>query len=160
MRLSFVLYERERLMMNFINGESGARLIKVICSVLGGVGALLFGDYSVLLVVLAGVMVGDYVTGILSAGSRAELSSKVGYKAIRRKIAMLIVVSVAHGADLALGTGGNLWRDIATGFYIGNEILSIFENVGRMDVIVPSQFKDAINKFLENSKNNEPDDPE
>lgn len=162
MRLFFVVKERERLKgMTFINGESGG-LIKTIGALLGGLGGLMFGDYSILLGVLAGVMIADYITGILAAGSKAELSSKVGYKAIRRKLAMVIVVAVAHGADLALGTGGNLWRDVAAGFYVGNEVLSIFENVGKMDVIVPSQFKDAINKFLENSKNKDDEfhDPE
>lgn len=124
-------------------------VFKTVGAVLGGVVGLLFGDVNTMLGFLAGAMFADYLTGILAAGTKAELSSKVGYKAIRRKLAILVIVALAHGIDLALGTGGNLWRDLAAGFYIGNEILSVFENVGKMDVLVPSQLKDVINKFID-----------
>lgn len=123
-------------------------VIKMICAFLGGAAGLVFGDFNTILGVLAGAMVADYITGLLAAGSRSELSSKIGYKAIKRKLAMLVVVALAHGVDLLLNTG-DMWRNLAAGFYIGNEGLSVFENCARMDVLVPEQIRAILQNIIE-----------
>ncbi|WP_300760257.1 phage holin family protein [Janthinobacterium sp.] len=123
-------------------------LTKVGFTLGGGLFGVLYGDYSVIMGVLAGMMVADYITGMLAGGRKAGLSSKVGYIGIKRKLAMLIIVSMGHGVDLLLGTQG-LWRDLACGFYIGNEALSVLENVARLDVLVPIKLKQVLTRLID-----------
>ena len=59
---------------------------------------------------------------------------------------------VAHQIDVALGNDGDIIRNITALFYISNELLSIFENVGELGVPLPSVLKEACEKLKSNSK--------
>lgn len=121
--------------------------IRVSGLFLGGVIGMMFGGKSVVLGVLLAFTVADYVTGLLAGGTTVGLSSKVGFKGIAKKIVIFIVVAVAHGADLVLGSN-DMFRDAAIFFYIANEVISILENASRMDVLVPNKLQEAIKGFL------------
>lgn len=116
-----------------------------------GIGAsvgYLFGGWSGLLPILLVFMVIDQISGLLASYVEGKLSSKVGTRGIAKKILILCVIVVANGIDQALATSGmyegQMVRDAAVFFYLGNELLSFVENAGRMGVPLPSQLTNAV----------------
>ncbi|PZF90038.1 hypothetical protein C1903_07560 [Listeria ivanovii] len=63
-----------------------------------------------------------------------------------KKIAILILVAIAHQIDLILGTY-NSTRDAVIFFYLANELISILENFVRMEMKVPEVLKNLISIF-------------
>jgi toxin secretion/phage lysis holin len=111
-----------------------------------GIGALLgylFGGWSLLLQILLTFMVIDYVSGMIASYIKGELSSKIGFKGIAKKVMILFIVVAAHLLDQVLNTGQAV-RDGVIFFYMGNELLSFVENAGRMGVPLPAQLTNAV----------------
>lgn len=116
-----------------------------------GIGAsvgYLFGGWSGLLPILLVFMVIDQVSGLLASYVEGKLSSKVGTRGIAKKIFILCVIVVANGIDQVLATSGmydgQVVREAAIFFYLGNELLSFVENAGRMGVPLPAQIVNAV----------------
>ncbi|HFK6972341.1 TPA: holin family protein [Listeria monocytogenes] len=109
----------------------------------GAIFGYLFGEVDLLVKVLVCFIVADYISGLLASGYLGELSSKMGFKGIAKKIAILILVSIAHQIDLILGTH-NTTRDAVIFFYLANELISILENFVRMGMKVPEVLKNLI----------------
>src|SRR5690625_6759582 len=78
----------------------------------------------------------DYVFAIFVAGAYGELNSRVGFKGIAKKVAILVLVAVAHHVDLVIGDK-SLIRDTVIFFYIANEILSILETAAMTNLYIP-----------------------
>lgn len=106
------------------------------------------GGWDVLLRVLVGMMAVDYLTGLLIAAiwqksNKSEsgaLDSEASFKGLARKCMILLLVYVAVLLDAAIET--HYIRSAVIIFYIGNEGLSLLENLCVMGVPHP--------KFLEN----------
>ena len=111
-------------------------IFQTVVAVLGSWLTYLFGGWSALLGILLAFVAIDYITGILAAGSKGELSSTIGMRGIAKKICIFVLVAIAHLVDRALGDG-TLIRDAAIFFYIANELLSIIENAGVLGVPIP-----------------------
>ncbi len=110
----------------------------------GGAAALyFFGGWSALLGVLLTFVVVDYVSGVLAAWTKGELSSQTGVIGIAKKVFIFAMVAVAHLVDTALGEL-HLFRDATVFFYLANELLSIIENSGRMGLPIPETIKQAV----------------
>ena len=130
-------------------------VITVIKGILGtvftGLGYL-FGGFDVMMQVLLFCIVVDYISGIMAALYLGKLNSKVGFKGIVKKIAILLVVALA--VEIGRVTGADMIRGLTIGFYIANEGISILENVGRMDVPYLSKLKDILEqlKYDKNKK--------
>ncbi|MGM0125726.1 hypothetical protein IGI37_003126 [Enterococcus sp. AZ194] len=122
-------------------------MIKLSAATLGGVFGVVFGEWSTVMQVVIGIIIVDYLTGILSATTNGALSSRVGFKGIARKMAILLVIAVAHLLDTLLGDKSML-RDAVAFFYIANELISILENVAKMNVGVPANLQGMIKKLL------------
>lgn len=119
------------------------------CASIGaGMLSYLYGDLNGLLVALFVVIVLDYMTGLLKAGIKKELSSEVGFKGILKKMLILLVVALAHLIDNCVGSG-ETWRNIAIVFYISNEGISILENAVACGLPVPKKFREILEQ-LEN----------
>lgn len=116
---------------------------KVGSTVTGAVVGYLFGGWDVLLQILLVFVCIDYVSGLLAAGVEGKLSSKVGFKGIAKKVMIFALVAVAHMIDKVLGES-HIFRDSVIFFYLGNELLSILENSGRVGLPVPDQIKSAV----------------
>lgn len=112
-------------------------------AVIGGLVGLFFGESTGLLVALFWMAIIDYGTGMAAGYTEGTLSSKVGFKGIAKKVMIFVMVALAHLVDSALGTK-NMFRDATIVFYMANELLSIFENAGRMGVPVPEQLTQAV----------------
>ncbi len=124
-----------------------------------GAGAWLSNKLGILypiLLVLLGVMVMDYITGLLASKNEAldhpgdknyGWTSTKGAKGIIKKVGYICVIAVAMLFDYMVLTasghlgfamkGNTFFGLIVSIWYILNEILSIIENVGRMGADVP-----------------------
>jgi toxin secretion/phage lysis holin len=116
---------------------------KTGATVTGGIVGYLFGGWDVLLQILLVFVCIDYISGLLASGIEGKLSSKIGFKGIAKKVMIFALIAVAHMIDKALGES-NIFRDSVIFFYLGNELLSILENSGRIGLPVPEQIKNAV----------------
>ncbi|WP_229757987.1 phage holin family protein [Paenibacillus marchantiophytorum] len=88
-------------------------------------------------------MVIDYVTGIgASIKEQKGLSSKVGFLEIFKKFLMALIVVMAHRMDVLLGS--NVIMNGAICFYLSNELISIAENYGRLNLPMFPKLKEII----------------
>ena len=113
-------------------------------TVIGTVITWLLGSWDTALIVLIAFMVIDYITGIIKAYTRKELSSDIGLHGIARKFLIILVLIVAVLLDRLLNTGTWVFRTLACYFYIANEGISILENAVILGLKVPEQLKEAL----------------
>lgn len=111
----------------------------------GGFVGYFFGGWSPILGILLTFVILDYVSGMAAGFVEGKLSSRIGFKAIPKKVMIFVIVGVAHLIDQALGDGStHLFRDAAIFFYLSNELLSIIENSGRIGLPVPEPMQQAV----------------
>lgn len=110
----------------------------------------LFGDvkYLHLLVLLMAV---DIATGLTKAWHDGSLWSRKSLFGFARKMLVFAVIIIANVADQVLGLNGVVAGG-ALLFYIGNEGLSILENLGHLGVPVPKFLTDRFH-LIENKGN-------
>ena len=130
-------------MLNIIGGFLG----KAISFFLGEVDGLLYA--LVIFVIL------DYITGVCVAIQSRKLSSSIGAKGIAKKVTTFLMVSVAHVADQYLLESTDVLRSVTTLFYLSNEGISIFENVGKIGLPLPGQLKNLFGKFKDSKDQSE-----
>ena len=128
----------------------------LMATVLGGVTCYLH-MIAVPLLMLVLVMCIDYLTGMIKAWFRSELSSKVGFKGIVKKVCYLLVVCAAAVVDWLIVSGlGQVGITIDINFAFGvivtiwliiNELISILENLDALEVPMP-RFLVSIVKHL------------
>jgi toxin secretion/phage lysis holin len=119
--------------------------VKVSFGVVGSGLSWLFGGWDTLIQYLLLFMAADYVTGIIKSGMKKEISSKIGFRGIGKKVGILVVVAMAQGLDVLLadqtanilGVDMPMIRTVVIWAYIVNELTSIIENVEGMGVPVP-----------------------
>lgn len=88
----------------------------------------------------------DYMTGVIGAAYLRQLNSRIGLRGIVRKVANCIVIAVALLADeviarTALLGGvslGGMVATVVTIWMILNELISILENLAKMDIALPA----------------------
>ena len=118
-------------------------VIKFIVGVGGGLASFLWGGWSALIQTLVLFIVIDYVFAVLVAASLGELSSKKGFRGIAKKVAILVLVAVAHQIDNI--TGGNSFiRDSVIFFFLANELISLLETCAKTGIPIPSVLKKAV----------------
>ena len=108
------------------------------------------GGWDALLKVLVVMMAADYITGLVVAGlfrrsNKSEsgaLDSNAGFKGLAKKCAILLLVYIAVLLDGA--TGAHYVRSAVLLFFIGNEGLSLLENIGLMGVEYPAFLKNML----------------
>lgn len=108
------------------------------------------GGWDAAMQVLVALMAVDYLTGVLVAAvwqksdksETGALDSKAGFRGILKKGMILLLVWLAVLLDGALGTG--YIRMAVILFFIGNEGLSLLENLGLMGVPFPSFLQRAL----------------
>ncbi len=127
-------------------------MTKFITPSIAGIGTIItnfVGDWeSSLLLLLIVVIIIDYISGLIAAGIKGELSSSFGLKGIGKKVLIFSIVTVAHLLDSILGNQHYI-RDATILFYLVNEILSIIENAGRAGVPVPTVLINAVKALKE-----------
>jgi toxin secretion/phage lysis holin len=106
-------------------------------AVLGTIFTFILGSWDVSLIVLVVFMALDYTTGVMGAIVQKNVSSHTGFVGILRKATILIVLIVAVLLDRLLNGGTWVFRTLVCYFYIGNEAISLLENVAKIGVPVP-----------------------
>lgn len=123
----------------------------VIAAVGGWLGWFLGGLDEFLYALIIFVIV-DYITGIMVAIIKKELSSEIGARGIFKKILIFILVGIAHIIDSRLIGEGSVIRTAVIFFYLSNEGISIIENSTRIGLPVPQKLKDVLAQLHGKSK--------
>lgn len=108
------------------------------------------GGWDASMQVLVALMVADYLTGVLVAAvwhksnksSSGTLNSVAGFKGILKKCMILLLVWI--GVLLDNATGANYIRMAVILFFIGNEGISLLENLGLIGVPFPAFLRRAL----------------
>lgn len=116
----------------------------------GGTGmfvTFLFGAWSDALTALGMFMLIDYITGVMAAymRPRAKLSSKRGLQGLVKKLALAMLVVFAHYLDVAVGQ--HVFMTLAVYVLLGNEGLSIVENLTICGVPVPASIRKKLKQL-------------
>lgn len=125
-----------------MNFEKLFNSISVLSGAAGGILAGLMGGWDGLLAALITLVVLDYITGLAKAICQKELSSKIGFQGIVKKIVLFILVAAANALQLLL-SGSLPLREIVLVFFIANEGLSLLENAA-VFVPIPGALKKAL----------------
>ncbi len=127
-----------------------------------------FSILAVPIIVLAIVMVIDYITGMVSAWHNSELSSKKGVFGIVKKLCYLALVCVGMGVDYLIYSAlSQINVTVSYTIFFGilvaiwliiNELISILENLSRIGVPLPKFIVSVVSKLkntVENTVNQE-----
>ena len=106
--------------------------MQFIFTVLGGWLGYFLGGCDGLLIALVAFVSIDYVTGVMCAISDKDLSSRVGFKGICRKILIFALVGVANLIDVQIIQTGSILRTAVVFFYLSNEGVSLLENAAHL----------------------------
>lgn len=127
--------------------------VKRILLAIGGAITTILGGWDMLLKTLVFLVITDYVLGITAAGINGEINSSVGFKGIFRKVILFVPVGVAYALDQVLGS--EVLRNMAIWFYIGNEGISIIENLGKAGVPIPKFMREILVQLRDTSDKGE-----
>ncbi len=126
----------------------------VFTGVLGGVIVSWLGGMDAILHALVALVIVDYLTGLLKAWNLKEISSRIGFIGLIKKVLIFVVIAVAVEVEKVIGDSIPL-REIVIMFYLANEGISFLENISAF-INFPDQIKDA---FLQiRSKNDKGED--
>ena len=106
-----------------------------IGAIIGGIGGFLFGKWDLPLQILLTAIVLDYISGMLKAFYLGEVSSRIGYKGLIKKVGILFTIVVANLTDIVLGL--TIFRSAICMFFCMNELVSVLENVALLGVPIP-----------------------
>jgi len=118
-----------------------------IAAAVGTTIAASLGGWDIALRLLIICMVLDYVTGLLGAIKQRKVDSEIMFWGGIRKGIVLAVILLAVQLDEFMGNGSPVFRTIALYFYIGREGLSIIENLGVLNVLVPGAIKERLQQL-------------
>ena len=131
--------------------------MQFIFTVLGGWLGYFLGGCDGLLIALVAFVSIDYVTGVMCAVSDKDLSSRVGFKGICRKILIFALVGVANLIDVQVIQTGSILRTAVIFFYLSNEGVSLLENAAHLGLPIPKKLKEVLEQ-LHDKHNKEEDD--
>ncbi|MBB6735034.1 phage holin family protein [Cohnella zeiphila] len=125
--------------------------------IIGAILVFSFGIWPESLTFLLVVMGVDYISGVAASLREGKgLSSTAGFWGLGKKGLMLLVVLVAHRVDVLLHV--DMAMGAAIYFYIGNELLSVIENYGRLGLPLPDKLRNAVKLLRDRGGDRPPDD--
>lgn len=89
----------------------------------------------------------DYITGVAVAVKQHKLSSEVGFWGLVRKVCIIALVGVSHFVDVYVMHTGDIFRTAIALYYIGNEGVSLLENMGNLGVPLSKKLKDVLEQL-------------
>ena len=125
-----------------------------ICAAIAGLGTFLsfiFGDWDVALQCLVIAVALDYISGLIKAFVNKDLSSKIGFKGLLKKVGVFIIVALSVLIDKVTGESGAV-RTLVIYYFVANEGLSIVENLGEAGLPIPDVIKKALKSLKNESK--------
>lgn len=135
--------------------------IKRIGAMLGGLAGYIFGKTDGFIIALLCFVIADYLTGVIAAFIKKEVSSKVGFDGLLKKITIFVAVAIANVIDVYVLKTNSIMRTATCLFYIANDGISIIENLSVIGVPFPAKIKKYFKQIKEDDKkdgrNNESD---
>ena len=117
--------------------------------ILAGIGAVLFsifGAWSTAMTALVILISLDIVSGWARAIIQKELSSKVSWNGMLKKLLIFGAVALAAQAD-CLASSGILIKSAVVIFYCATEGLSVLENLAAIGLPIPPVLRDALKQL-------------
>lgn len=124
--------------------------ISLTVGVIGGIIAKLLGGFDTLTIALLTLMAFDYITGIIKSIITKNLSSKIGYVGILKKVLILCIVCVSVVIQSILPDSLPI-REITLIFFLCNEGLSIIENSATI-IPLPEKLKEVLLQLRSSEK--------
>lgn len=125
-------------------------VIKSTLAVIGTGLIYLLGGFDVALQCLVVAIALDYVSGLFKAFITKQVSSRIGFKGLLKKVAILIIVMLATLIDRVTGETGAI-RTLVIYYFVANEGLSIIENLGQAGLPIPKAIKNALKALKQTS---------
>lgn len=126
--------------------------IQLIFAAIGGWLGYFLGGCDGLLYALIAFVVIDYITGVMCAISDHTLSSQVGFRGIRRKVLIFMLVGIANVLDIYVLSSGSVLRTAVIFFYISNEGVSLLENAAHLGLPIPEKIKVVLEQLHDRSE--------
>ena len=127
------------------------KIISLVASEAATIFIYLFGGIDVALTCLIVAIVLDYVSGMIKAYNKKQLSSKIGFSGFLKKIGILILVMLSVLVDRVTGNTGAI-RTLVIYYFVANEGLSVLENLGESGIPIPNAIKKALKVLKDQSK--------
>lgn len=116
-----------------------------------------------LLKVFIMAMVFDWITGLARGIAKKELSSKIGFCGLIKKMFTIMLIIFAVALDKLLSTENNMLnilnhninlslRNVMLIFYIGNDGISMLENLEQIGVPFPDKLKSVLKQCRDRGK--------
>ena len=118
--------------------------LELAFAAVGGAVGWFLGGFDGFLYALIVFVVMDYLTGVLAAGVRKELSSEVGFNGIAKKVCIFVLVGIANIVDSQVIHDGAAIRTAVIFFYLANEGISILENSTVIGLPVPQKLREML----------------
>lgn len=128
-------------------------MVQLVFAAVGGWLGYFLGGCDGLLIALVVFAVVDYITGVMCAVSDKELSSKVGFRGICRKVLIFILVGAANILDAQVIGSGSVLRTAVIFFYLSNEGVSLLENAAHLGLPIPKKLKDVLAQIHNRAEN-------
>lgn len=146
---------------------SGTTIKNIVLFILSAIGSFIaehLGGFDTLMKALLMFLFVDYITGLAVAfifhkstkTKNGGASSLVGFKGIVKKLCMLLLVGLAVELDRIIGV--DYTRSLAIMFFIGNEGISVLENMGLMGVPYPEFLHKALETMKDKADKGEKDE--
>ena len=121
------------------------------------------GAIAIPVIILTAAMIIDYITGMISAWHKSELSSQKGVFGIVKKVSYLALVCVGMGVDWLIYSGLSqvgvttsytvFFGVLVTIWLIINELISILENLKNIGVPLPKFLVMVVNRLKVSTEN-------
>lgn len=124
-------------------------VLQYVFAALGGAVGAVMGGFDGFLYALIVFVTVDYVTGVMVGILNQELSSRIGFRGIFKKIVIFSLVAVGHIIDTHVIENGSVLRTAVIFFYLSNEGISILENAVLIGLPIPKKLKDVLEQIRE-----------
>jgi toxin secretion/phage lysis holin len=114
----------------------------------------LFGGWSLPLQILVAVVTIDYLTGLGAAFVGKRLDSRISARGIIKKVCFFALVALTHLLDKGTGMDAPVLQTAVIWYLIGNEGISITENLAEIGVPIPKNLLDTLARLKKEDTNN------
>jgi len=127
--------------------DQHSSLIKSLLAVGATTLHFLLGGWSLPMQILVAVVTIDYLTGLGAAFVGRRLDSRIGSKGIVKKVGFFVLVSLAHLLDKGTGMSAPILQTATIWYLVGNEGISITENLAEIGVPIPESLREGLERF-------------
>lgn len=123
-----------------------------LVAILGSIWQFVEGNYQNSVFILVCLMGIDVLSGLLKGAKKRRLKSAIMSLGLIKKAGSLLAIIMAYFMDLLLNDSMPVFTTMMTWIAIGNEGLSIAENLTALGVRIPSQITDKLATFVDKGK--------